>query len=102
MTPQISQAQPNPDDLAANLALATHISTQLATPAQASQGPETPLQTMQDAHQAPDLTPVVEALQKQVDALTKKVEQEPQQELAEIRQMVEQAIAEDDTNDNGK
>lgn len=94
-----NQAQPNPDDLAASLALATHISTQLATPAQAPQGQETPLQTMQDTHQAQDLTPVVEALQKQVDDLTKKVEKEPQQELAEIRQMVEQALAEDDTED---
>lgn len=97
MPPQNQPPSLQPNDLAANLALATHISTQLAAPQQPQQ--DNGLQELQDAHQAPDLTPIVQQLQQQVAALTKKVAQEPQNELAEIRQMVEQAIAEPDAND---
>jgi peptidoglycan hydrolase CwlO-like protein len=99
MPPTNSQPSVQPNDAAANLAMATHISTQLATPQQPLQGAETPLQTMQDTHDAPDLTATVEALQKQVDALQKQVDKEPQDDIKEMRQMIEQALAEDDTND---
>lgn len=90
-----------PDDHAANLALATHISTQLATPEQPPEGAETPLETMQDTH-APDLSAEVEELQKKVADLTKKMEQEPKDDIAEMRQMIEQALGEDDTHEQNK
>lgn len=105
MPPQNSQVPPTdqpsalgPDDHAANLALATHISTQLAAPEQPPEGPETPLQTMQDTHGS-DMAQQVEELQKQVADLTKKVAQEPKDDIAEMRQMIEQALGEDEPND---
>lgn len=107
MPPQISQPpHPGmpPNDAAASLAMATHISTQLATPQQPQgtpQGAETPLQTMQDTH-APDIGLQVEELQKQVADLTKKVANDQQDDIKEMRQMIEQALGEEDTTENGK
>lgn len=90
-----------PDDAAASLAMATHISTQLATPQQPQEAQNAPTGAPEDVTQI-DLAPQVEQLQKQVDALTKKVAQEPKDDLSEIRKMVEDALAEDDPNDHGQ
>lgn len=97
MPEQISQDQPSalgPDDHAANLALATHISTQLATPEQPQ---EAPTGAPEDVTQI-DLAPQVEKLQKEVDDLKKQVAQQPRDDIAEMRQMIEQALNEDEPN----
>lgn len=85
---------PDPNNAAAALALATHLSTQLATPQQdAPQAPETPLQTLQDTHQAPDLSNEVADIQKQIEGIQKalqKDETDDQKEIASIRQELEE------------
>lgn len=101
MPPPNSQAPHpgmQPDDAAASLAMATHISTQLAAPQQPQEAHQEPQGAPEDVTQI-DLAPQVESLQKQVDSLTKKVAQEPKDDLSEIRKMVEDALAEDNPND---
>jgi peptidoglycan hydrolase CwlO-like protein len=93
-----------PNDAAAALAMATHISTQLAAPQGIPQGepqPQDALQTLQNTH-APDLTAEVETLQKQVADLQKQVATDQQDDIKEMRQMIEQALGEEDATENGK
>lgn len=100
MPPPISQDQPSaftPDDHAANLAMATHISTQLATPEQPQEAQNAPTGAPEDVTQI-DLAPQVEKLQKEVDDLKKQAAQQPKDDLAEMRQMIEQALGEEDPN----
>ena len=96
MNPNQMQPRMAPNDAAASLALATHLSTQLAAP----QDPQQP----QNAPQEPSpevqaLTQQVETLATQVQQLTKKVAQDPQEDIAMMKQMIEQALAEDDKQD---
>lgn len=97
MPPQNSQApHPGmaPNDAAAALSLATHLSTQLATPQQPEMAPTG---APEDVTQI-DLAPQVQALEEQVAALTKKVAQQPQEDLAEMKQMIQDALNEDEPN----
>lgn len=84
-----------PNDAAANLAMATHISTQLAAPQQPQEAPQAPGTAPEDVTQI-DLAPQVEALEKQVADLTKKVAQQPKDDLAEMKQMIQDALDEDE------
>lgn len=86
-----------PDDHAANLALATHISTQLATPEQPQKAQNAPTGP-EDVTQI-DLAPQVESMQKEIDSLKKQVAQQPKDDIAEMRAMIEQALGEEDPND---
>lgn len=101
MSPTNSQPPNNPNDHAANLALATHISTQLAAPQQPQEAPQAPTGAPEDVTQI-DLAPQVETMQKEIDSLKKQIQKDPKDDLAEIRQMVEQALGEEDTKENGK
>ncbi len=98
MQPANSQAQPSslgPDDHAANLALATHISTQLATPQMPQEPQNAPTGAPEDVTQI-DLAPQVEAMQKEIDTLKKQVAKQPQDDIAEMKKMIEDALAEPD------
>ncbi len=99
MPPQNSQPPTNPDDAAANLSLMTHLSTQLAAPQEAQNAPVTG--APEDVTQI-DLAPQVEAMQKEIDSLKQAIKKDPKDDLAEIRQMVQQALGEEDATENGK
>lgn len=90
-----------PDDHAANLALATHISTQLAAPQQPQEAQNATTGAPEDVTQI-DLAPQVEQLQKEVDELKKQAAQQPKDDIAEMRQMIEQALGEEDTHEPAK
>ncbi len=104
MPPQNSQAPQqdmNPDEIAAILGLLTTVGTNhMKSQMPQEAPPETP-QAPVEAPQAPDLAPEVEKLQKEVDALKKQIQKDPKDDLAEIRKQVEEALAADDTKDNG-
>lgn len=90
-----------PNDAAAALALATHLSTQLAAPQQPQEAQNAPVEPAAPP-QAPDLSIEVEALQKEVDSLKKQVAKDPQDDIKEMKAMIEQALAEEDTKEHGK
>ena len=95
MEPQNSQPPHpglSPDDAAANLSLATHLSTQLAAP-QMSQGPQNA------TVQAPDVQSEVDDLKKQVEKLQKQVDKDPKDDIKDMKAMIEAALAEEDTKD---
>lgn len=98
MPPTKSQSSINPNDAAANLAFATHLSTQLAAPQAPPEAQNAPV----EAPQTPDLTNEVEALQKQVESLQKEIKKDPKDDLAEIKKMVQDALAEDDSHEPTK
>lgn len=93
--PPKSQVPQNPNDAGANLAMATHISTQLAAPQQPQEAPQAPIGAPEDVTQI-DLAPQVEKMQKEIDDLKKKVAQEPKDDIAEMKQMIQYALNEDE------
>ena len=97
MPPETQPTHPglHPNDAAANLSLATHISTQLAAPQQPQKAPTG---APEDVTQI-DLAPQVEKMQKEIDDLKQQIKKDPKDDLAEIKQMVQAALAEDDTKD---
>lgn len=100
MPPQNSQApHPGlpPNDAAASLAMATHISTQLAAPQQPQEAENAPTGAPEDVTQI-DLAPQVEKLQKEVDDLKQQIKKDPKDDLAEIKQMVQDALNENEPN----
>lgn len=99
MPPQNSQQSTHPgmppDDAAASLAMATHISTQLAAPQQPMDAQNAPTGAPEDVTQI-DLAPQVEAMQKEIDSLKKQVAQQPKDDIAEMKQMIQDALNEDE------
>lgn len=95
---QVPQQDMHPDEIAATLGLLTTIGTNHMKSQMPQEAPEQP----QEAPQAPDLAPEMEDLKKQVEQLQKEIKKDPKDELKDIRKMVEDALAEDDTKDNGK
>lgn len=86
------------DELAAALGFITTIGTHHHMAQQAAaQPPEQPQEAPQASVEpaAPDLTPEVEKLQKEVDSLKKQITKDPKDELAGIRKMVEDALNSD-------
>jgi hypothetical protein len=75
--------------------MATHISTQLAAPQQPQEAENAPTGAPEDVTQI-DLAPQVEKMQKEIDDLKQQIKKDPKDDLAEIKQMVQEALAEDE------
>ncbi len=99
---QPPQQDMNPDEIAAILGLLTTVGTNHMKSQMPQENPQEVPQAPVDSPQTPDLTSEVEALQKQVADLQKEVKKDPKEDLTEIRQMVEQALAEEDTKEHGQ
>ncbi len=96
---QPPQQDMNPDEIAAILGLLTTVGTNHMKSQMPQEPPQEAPQAPVEAPQTPDLTSTVEELQKQVTDLQKEVKKDPKDDLKELRQMVEQALAEEDTHE---